>query len=244
VLDPLPARLAGATWTCVAAPGSSCAGAGAGSIDDTAVITAGGHVTYHVTGTVAPAAAGPLINVAQVTPPAGLLDPGCDPNCLGTAVVPGQARVDLTVAKASATRQYTRGHRLSYTVTVGNHGPSTAVGVRVSDPLPAALTGAAFTWTCEASHASACTPSGTGGIADIVTVTADGTLTYTITGIVPPAARGTITETVTVTPPPFASDNACEPVCSATDREGPAPQPRPEPRPRPHPKLPLIPVTG
>ena len=162
MLDPLNAQLSGETWTCAGASGGTCTAAGTGAIDDTAGIPAGGQVTYRLTATVKPTAAGDLSNVVQVTPPTGELDPGCDPNCLGTSVEPEKARVDLTVTKTSAPSPYIAGHRLTYTVTVANGGPDDAVGVRVSDPLPAALAAGAFTWTCDASRGSVCTPAGTG----------------------------------------------------------------------------------
>jgi len=232
VLDPLPAQLTSVTWTCAGASGATCTAAGTGTIDDIASIPAGAHITYLVSGTVLPTAAGDLSDVVQVTPPSGVLDPGCDPNCVGTAVVPGESRVDLTVTKTAQPRQYTPGHRLTYTVIVANGGPDASVGVHVSDPLPAALAGSAFTWTCTATHGSICTPAGTGSIADIVTVTAGGSLTYTITGTVPLGAHGTITDTVTVTPPPFTIDSRCD-SCSATVRNSRAPKPQPS-----------VPVTG
>jgi uncharacterized repeat protein (TIGR01451 family) len=239
VLDPLNAQLTGETWTCAGASGGACTAAGTGAIDDAAGIPAGGQVTYRLTATVKPTAAGDLSNVVQVTPPTGELDPGCDPNCLGTSVEPEKARVDVTVTKTSAPSPYIAGHRLTYTVTVANGGPDDAVGVRVSDPLPAALAAGAFTWTCDASRGSVCTPAGTGSIADVDTITAGGRVTYTLTGTVPPGADDTITNTVTVTPPPSDVDSGCTPSCSATNRNTPAPKPKPKPTPPPP-----VPVTG
>jgi hypothetical protein len=71
VTDTLPAGLINATWTCVAASiDSSCAASGAGSIDEVVTLANGGSVTFTVAATVAPTAAGTLVNTATVSVPA------------------------------------------------------------------------------------------------------------------------------------------------------------------------------
>ena len=240
VIDQSYPQLTGITWTCAGTGGGTCTAAGTNPVNDTANIPAGASVVYTETGTIAPDAAGLLANIVQVTPPAGVLDPGCTPNCLGTAVVPGADKVDLTVAKTAVPARYVPGHTLTYTVTVTNGGPSDAVGARLSDPLPTALAGAGFTWTCKPGPGSSCTPSGTGSITDIVTIAAGSRVTYTITGTVPAGTRGPITETATVTPAPFSTDDGCTPSCAAVSRDTPAPTPTPRPKPKP----PFVPVTG
>jgi uncharacterized repeat protein (TIGR01451 family) len=231
VIDQSNPQLSGVTWTCAGASGGTCTAAGTGPVNDTADIPAGGSVVYTETGTISPGAAGDLSNVVQVTPPAGVPDPGCTPNCLGTVVVPGASKVDLRVAKTAEPDPYTPGHRLTYTVTVSNGGPSDAVGVHVSDSLPAALAGGKFTWACKAGPGSSCTPSGKGSISDVDTIAARSHVTYTVTGTVPAGAHGTITNTATGTPPPSAIDRGCAPSCSAVDRD-------------PMAKPPFVPVTG
>ena len=75
VADTLPTALLGATWTCTASAGSSCSASGSGSINDGVSLLAGGAVTYTLSATVDPAAAGSLANTATVTPPGGVIDP-------------------------------------------------------------------------------------------------------------------------------------------------------------------------
>ena len=95
-----------------------------------------------------------------MTPPPSTSDPGCDPSCDATATTDAAPETGLSVAKIATPNPYTPGDGLRYTVTVTNAGPSDAVDVRISDPLPAALAG--FTWTCTATAGSACTATGSG----------------------------------------------------------------------------------
>ncbi|MET7376367.1 DUF11 domain-containing protein, partial [Micromonospora arida] len=212
--DPLPAPLAGFTWTCEASTGSTCTASGTGNINDTVTVLAGGTVTYTISGTVPSGTTGDLSNTATVTPPDGVSDPDCTPNCSSTVVTPAALTVDLAVVKTASPSPYVPGAPFSYTVTVTNGGPSDAVGATLTDPLPAPLAG--FTWTCEASAGSTCTASGTGNINDTVTVLAGGTVTYTISGTVPSGTTGDLSNTATLTPPPGAIDPDCTPNCSST----------------------------
>ena len=224
VSDPLPATLAGAgfTWTCVASAGSTCAASGSGNITDSVTIPAGGKVTYTVTGTVPSTVEGTLTNTATITPPSGDNDPGCTPNCASTVTDPPHPTVDLAVTKTATPDPYVAGQPLTYTVTVTNAGPSEAIGASVSDPLPAALQGAGFTWTCAPSAGASCATTGSGNISDTVTIPVGGQLVYTVTGTVPTGTTATLTNTATVTPPPGSSDTGCTPNCSGTNHDPPA----------------------
>lgn len=155
--------------------------------------------------------------------PADVQESGLNPP--GPATVTFIPAVDLHVTKTASPDPYVAGDPLSYTVTVDNTGPSDAVGAHVGDPLPAALAGHGFTWTCTATAGSSCAAAGSGDISDTVTVLAGGELTYTITGTVPPGARGTLVNTATVTSPPGTSDPGCTPSCAATATTDAAPQP-------------------
>ena len=76
VTDDLPAALTGATWSCIATPGSTCgAAAGTGDLVDLATLSPGGSVTYSISATVDPTATGTLTTTATVAPPATLTDP-------------------------------------------------------------------------------------------------------------------------------------------------------------------------
>ncbi|QDQ09990.1 DUF11 domain-containing protein [Streptomyces spectabilis] len=95
-----------------------------------------------------------LGNVAKVTH--DVTDPNTANNTSTEATPPGGVRApaaDLaTVKKTTTTAQVAPGEEFAYTVTVTNKGPSVARAVKVTDPLPTALT--------YVSSADACALSG------------------------------------------------------------------------------------
>ena len=93
VTDTLPAAITDASWTCLPSAGSSCPGAGLGSISATVSLLNGGTATFVVSGTVAAAATGMLSNTASVAAPAGITDPvaGNDAATDTDAIVPPAA---------------------------------------------------------------------------------------------------------------------------------------------------------
>jgi uncharacterized repeat protein (TIGR01451 family) len=137
VTDLVPAVLLGATWTCVASPGSSCTAGGSGSINDTVSLAVGGTATYTLTATVAPGATGTLSNTATV---AGAVDPN-PANNSATDIDTLTPEVDLTIDKTDSADPVSPGDALTYSLTVTNLGSSTAAGpVVVDDVLPAGVT--------------------------------------------------------------------------------------------------------
>ena len=180
---------------------------GTGDIHTTVNLVNGGTATFTVTGTVPSGTVGALDNAATVTPPTGTTDP--DPiNNTATVDNPANVTADLALTKTASPNPYVPGQTLTYTVTVKNNGPSDVTGALVADPLPAALQGAGFIWTCATSGAgNACgATSGTGAITTTVNLANGGTATFTITGTVPSGAAGTLTNTATITPPPGVND--------------------------------------
>lgn len=143
---------------------------------------------------------------------------------------PAAQGIGVTVTKTANPDPYVPGEPLTFTVslvTICNGGcpvgAPTVLGVLVSDPLPAQLSGAKFTWTCAASAGSSCAASGTGNIHDSANIAEVGTLTYTVKGTVPASARGMLTNVVTVTPRAGETIPVCDPNCEAAVTVPPAP---------------------
>lgn len=72
IANALPSNLAGATWTCTAAGGATCAASGSGAINETVNLPAGSSVTYALRGTVNGGSS--ISNTASVTVPSGYAD--------------------------------------------------------------------------------------------------------------------------------------------------------------------------
>jgi hypothetical protein len=83
-----------------------------------------------------------------------------------------------------------QGASVTYNVTVTNNGNNTLSGAdspTILDTVPASITGA--TWTCTASTGANCDASGSGSInTSNVTLPANGSISYTITGTLDPTA--------------------------------------------------------
>jgi uncharacterized repeat protein (TIGR01451 family) len=134
----------------------------------------------------APANGGPLTNKVAAT--SSTVDPipanndGTAPSA--TVVTNISPVADLSITKTDSVTTYTPGNSGSYTITIGNAGPSNVASAVVNDnfPLGMILTGP---WACVASAGSSCSAA-SGGIAggNAVTLTVsllvNGTATITV----------------------------------------------------------------
>jgi len=154
VVDVLPAVVTGATWTCTGAGGGTCPASGTGNLNVPVNLPAGASVTFLLTGTISPSATGNLANTATVSVPPGVVDPN-PANNSATDVNTPNAVAGLSIAKVADSPTYTPGGTGTYTVTVGNNGPSNAGSVSVTDNLPAGVT-LTGTPTCVATGAATC----------------------------------------------------------------------------------------
>ncbi len=200
VTDNLPAAISSATWTCVASGGSSCGVVGgSGNISQTVNVAVGGTVTYTVTASIAPGATGTLANTATVAAPVGVTETN-NTNNSATDTDSLTPSGDLSISKTDGVTTKIPGTAITYTITVANAGPSTAVAAPVADTMPAAILSP--TWSCAATSGSSCgAASGSGNIATTATVAPGGSVTFTVNGTVDPNATGTLTNTATVTAP-------------------------------------------
>ena len=207
ISEALPASLLGALLT----PGVD--GSCAGTTCTFASVAPGAAVTVTVTGTVASSASGSMTNTATVS--AATPDPVAGNN-EAVVITPVDASADLVVAKTASPSPAVPGETIEYTVTVTNAGPSDAVGVTVSDPVPA-LTGVSAT-----SSAGACTV-GASVDCSIPTIPAGETVTATITGTIDPARTLDLVNTASATsatPDPAPGNNsgtAATPMLPAAD---------------------------
>ena len=123
---------------------------------------------------------------------------------LASANVPAP---NLSITKTDNATTVYRGGPVTYTIVVTNLGTYAVTGT-VTDTVPAAVTGAA--WTCAASSGSSCAAAGGSGnsISTSATLAAGGTATYTVTGTISSSAStGTLTNTANVAVPLWLADS-------------------------------------
>ncbi len=132
VTDALPPGFTNASWTCVASGAGSCDDAGptTGDVNTTVDLPSGESATFAITGTIDASFTGLLSNTATVTAPPGTVD---DPaNNTATDETTVVAEANLVVTKSDGATTATPGAATTYTVTVGNTGPSRGDGRRLS----------------------------------------------------------------------------------------------------------------
>ncbi len=201
VIDALPSALSGATWTCSALSGS-CPTSGAGNIDLLANLAVNGTATITVTATIATDARGSLDNSAVVSAPAGTQDlHQTDNRSTDSGLLTPKANLSLVKSHTGA---IVPGQPVTYTITVGNSGPSNAIAATVTDASPSALSSA--TWTCIAQAGSNCASGGTGDIATTVDVAVGSSVSFSLTALVDPRNTAVVANTATVTPPADTTD--------------------------------------
>jgi uncharacterized repeat protein (TIGR01451 family) len=209
VVDTFPPAVTGATWTCDVNPvaaGNACAAvSGVGNINTTVDLLAGATATFTIDATIAPDAAGLIINTATVTPPDGVTESNPDDNQDTTSNGP---EVDLAIVKDDFISTYTPGQATTYTITVTNNGPDAVFGAVVTDILPAVLTGA--TWTCAVdpvAAGNACgAASGSGSIATTVDLQPGARAVFTLRATISGSASGDITNVARVDAPAGVTD--------------------------------------
>lgn len=221
--ETLPSAMSGVTFVPSAGGYDSVTGAWTGFGD----FSEGDTLTLVVSGTIDPGATGELVNSVSVQPPAGV--PDTDPtNNTATDIDTLEPESNLVLVKAVDQTSVPRGENVTFTIVVTNTGPSTAVGIVVTDPLPAALdfvSASGTDWTCsEASNTLTCSLDvslavGASAFFDVVAtvVGADGT-SFSNTAVVDlPAGLGTSSD-------PTDTAGGEIPIPPAPDPEAPLPR--------------------
>jgi uncharacterized repeat protein (TIGR01451 family) len=217
VQDTLPATLSGATWTCVASTGSTCAAAsGTGNINSTVDLLKGGTATYSLTALVAASATGLLSNTSTVTAPTGVTD-GTLTNNSSKSEVALVPTADLVITKTNGVLSTSAGNVVAYTVEASNVGPSNVTGALVTDNPPSAI--GAINWTCVGTVGGSCPATGTGNLASAVNLPVGGKATFTVTYTVDPAASGTKLDNVATIAAPVGVSDPTSTNDSATDSD-------------------------
>jgi uncharacterized repeat protein (TIGR01451 family) len=185
--DPLPAELTSAAWRCAKATAPACAPAAGGApaaevplapgeaVVARVSVEPGGAVEVELRGTVACGPTAELRNTATVALADGtVLRESTDVDALA-------CDADLALTKSTAAPHLLAGGAASFTLVARNFGPGPVAGARVRDPVPAGLTGVA--WTC--SPAPRCDPAaGQGAVDARVDLAAGEAATFTVTGTV------------------------------------------------------------
>ncbi|MDC8015550.1 pre-peptidase C-terminal domain-containing protein [Tahibacter soli] len=211
--DVLPASLT--LVSANATSGTAVASVATNTVTWNGPVPAGGSVTITITATVNASATGTISNQGTIAYDAdnngtnesnGVTDdPGTGVAGDPTSFALGAA-ADLVVTKTDGLTAVVAGTSSTYTITVGNLGPSAITGATVTDTFPAECT--APTWTCTATGGGTCPPGGSGAIAASVDLPVSAMATFTATCPVGAAVpTGTvITNTATAAVPVGASD--------------------------------------
>jgi uncharacterized repeat protein (TIGR01451 family) len=157
-------------------------------------------VTFTLTGTLAAAATGLLVNTATGQPPDGVVDPDLSNNTSTVTDEIGGVS-ELTAAKTGA-EFYKGGGFVNFTVVVTNQGPSFAAGVRVTDALPAGVV--SWSWTVSYTGDGSGTADGspdavvdsTDPIDKLIDLAVLGTAAFEITALTDEDFESDITNTV------------------------------------------------
>jgi uncharacterized repeat protein (TIGR01451 family) len=202
-----PSAVTGATWTdtlpvglgtitnIVTSAGITASAAGS-TISGTSTLANGQVATVTFQVTVAPGASGNLANGANVTPPVGTTDP-VPANNSSTVTVTVTPVADLAITKTASTTTPNAGGTFTYTIVIGNNGPSAVTGATWTDTLPVGL----GTITNIVPSAGI-TASAAGSTISGTSTLANGQVaTVTFQVAVAPGATGNLANVATVTPP-------------------------------------------
>jgi large repetitive protein len=152
-------------------------------------LASGANITINVTATIT--AAGAFDNSATVSATETDPNPSNNTDNTGNGGTAAAAGVDVGITKTASVVAATLGQAISYTLVVSNHGPGTATGVTVTDPLPSQ-----FQLSSAVSTQGTCSGTTT-VICNVGTMVNGANVTITLTGKV--VAPFTFTNTATVT---------------------------------------------
>ena len=201
ITDAVPASITNVTWVSAVTGGTATISAGAtgsgNNVSLTGSFDANSTVQITVSGKIATNAGGTISNTATVTP----TETGVTPVTSTAVSTTLSSKSGLTILK-STTSTLISGSNITYTIELGNDGPSDAINATLNDAISAQVLNP--TWTSAIQGAAAINSGATGSgntlqlVANIPAGAAN-KIVVTITGKVNPAFNGTLTNTATIT---------------------------------------------
>ena len=174
-------------------------------------LATGQSVSITLTGTIDPTATGSLTNTVTVATLPGTTDTN-PANNTASDIDTLTPEADLSVAVTDGKTTVVPGTSETYTITVGNNGPSTISSLILTDAIPAAVLNPIFGAVSAGSYDSLT------GIWSGLSLATGQNVSITLTGTIDPNAIGSVTNTVTVAPPPGVTDpNPANNTASHTD---------------------------
>ena len=206
ITDAVPANVKNVTWTSsqIGTANITAGATGTAGANNLVTLTAnipagaGNEVAIVVKGTIDPSFKGTLLNNAVATPTEAGNPPVTSQNVTTTVI----NKSALSIVKTGPS-SVAAGTTVQYQLLVSNAGPSNAVGVIVSDQIPAGLTN--VRWTTATTTGAVVTAGATGNV-NPVALTANflagsGNLVVTILADVPANSQlSTVSNTATVAP--------------------------------------------
>ncbi|MBB4108686.1 beta strand repeat-containing protein, partial [Pedobacter zeae] len=201
ITDAIPSSITNTTWTSAVTAGTATISAGATGTGNNLSLTgsfqANSTVQITVSGKIASNASGSITNTATVTP----AESGVPPTTSSPVNTSVTTQSGLTVLK-SAPSTLISGANISYTIEIGNNGPSDAINATLNDAISAQVLNP--TWTSTVQGAAVINAGATGSGNNLqtgVTIPAGAAnkVIITVTGKVNPAFGGTLSNTATVT---------------------------------------------
>ena len=162
-------------------------------------LPAGGSSTFQLTVHIDPGAMGSIDNGnynIKATGASPLIGP-----LVQTRVTTGISYADLGVTVTDGAAAVEWGAPVSYKVVVTNNGPTAVTGARITDVLPAGLTGA--TWTCVGANNGVCAAAnGNGALNTTADLPVGASVTYTVNAnVIAGTGTGSVSYRVGVAPP-------------------------------------------
>jgi len=109
----------------------------------------------------------------------------------------GVPDADLSITKDDGVTATIPGGSTTYTIVASNNGPGTDASASVSDTFPAELT---CSWTSIATNGATGNTTGSGDLADTLSLPPGGSVTYTADCAIDPGATGLLSNTATIVP--------------------------------------------